>query len=293
MVAAARRIASRLAMARTGEIDATPTTVQDALHDVVARCIYGVDVNSMAADLAKVSLWMEAMSPGRPLSFLDHHIKVGNSLLGTTPALLHAGIPDAAYVALTSDDKAVVKAWKKLNEQQRSGQMSLLDEGGIEVGNDTQRRGTAEVAERSATATTLADIAWAAQRYATLQASDDVSRARLVADAWCAAFLSPKTTGDEPITHDTLVALADGTTSESVVAAVSAVASRHRLFQWHLEFPDIFQIPDSGPANTENGWIGGFSVMLGNPPWEALQMAEKNSRNPRPRHFIGQDRRSS
>jgi hypothetical protein len=275
MVATARRIASRLAMARTGEIDPTPTTLQDAMHDVVARCIYGVDINPMAADLAKVSLWMEAMSPGRPLSFLDHHIKVGNSLLGSTPALLHAGIPDAAYVALTSDDKAVVKAWKRLNEQQRSGQMSLLDEGRIEVGNDTQRKGTAEVAEWSATATTLAEIAWAAQRYATLQDSDEVSRARLVADAWCAAFLSPKTAGDEPITHDTLVALADGTTSESVVAAVSAVASRHRLFHWHLEFPEIFRVPNGGIANTSAGWTGGFSAMLGNPPWEALQMSEK------------------
>ena len=88
MVAAARRIATRLAMVRTGEVDPTPTTLSDAMHDVVARCIYGVDINPMAADLAKVSLWMEAMSPGRPLSFLDHHIKVGNALLGTTPALL-------------------------------------------------------------------------------------------------------------------------------------------------------------------------------------------------------------
>jgi hypothetical protein len=275
MVATARRIASRLAMARTGEIDPTPTTLQDAMHDVVARCIYGVDINPMAADLAKVSLWMEAMSPGRPLSFLDHHIKVGNSLLGTTAALLHAGIPDAAYVALTGDDKADVKAWKKLNEQQRSGQMSLLDEGGIEVGNDTQRRGTAEVAERSATATTLADTAWAAQRYATLQASEEVSRARVVADAWCAAFLSPKTKSAEPITHETLVALANGTASESVRAAVSAVASRHRLFHWHLEFPEIFRVPDGDVANKPTGWTGGFSAILGNPPWERVKLQEQ------------------
>ena len=93
LVAAARRIATRLATARTGEVDPTPTAYSDALHDVVARCIYGVDVNPMAADLAKVSLWLTAMSPGRPLSFLDHHIKVGNALLGTTPALLARGHP--------------------------------------------------------------------------------------------------------------------------------------------------------------------------------------------------------
>ena len=101
MVAAARRIAQRLATVRTGEIDPTPADAQNAMHDVVAQCVYGVDLNPMAADLAKVSLWLEAMTPGKPLSFLDHHIKVGNSLLGTTPALLHAGIPDSAYAALT------------------------------------------------------------------------------------------------------------------------------------------------------------------------------------------------
>lgn len=119
MVAAARRIASRLATVRTGEIDPTPEMFSDAMHDVVARCIYGVDLNPMAADLAKVSLWLEAMSSGRPLSFLDHHIKVGNALLGTTPALLHKGIPDAAYVALTGDDKPTVTAWRKFNATAR------------------------------------------------------------------------------------------------------------------------------------------------------------------------------
>ena len=50
----------------------------------------------MAVELCKVSLWIEAMEPGKPLSFLDHHIRCGNSLLGTTPALIEKGIPDGA-----------------------------------------------------------------------------------------------------------------------------------------------------------------------------------------------------
>ena len=274
MVAAARRIAQRLAIVRTGEIDPTPTMLQDAMHDVVTRCIYGVDLNPMAADLAKVSLWLEAMSPGRPLSFLDHHIKVGNALLGTTPALLAAGIPDAAYVKLTGDDAVVVKTWRKLN----AGQRSLLDEG-VDVGNATQRTLTAEVAAAAATSTTLAEVAWAAQRYATLRNSDEAVRARLVADAWCAAFLASKADGAEPIIGDTLDLLKHASLDgpdrpESMINTVSAVASQHRLFHWHLEFPEIFVVPDPGPAQTETGWIGGFSAMLGNPPWEALQMSE-------------------
>jgi type II restriction/modification system DNA methylase subunit YeeA len=59
---------------------------QHALRDVIGHCLYGVDINPMAAELCRVSLWLEAIEPGKPLSFLDHHIRVGNALLGTTPA---------------------------------------------------------------------------------------------------------------------------------------------------------------------------------------------------------------
>ena len=274
MVAAARRIATRLAMVRTGEIDPTPTTVSDAMHDVVARCIYGVDLNPMAADLAKVSLWLEAMTPGKPLSFLDHHIKVGNALLGTTPALLHAGIPDEAFVALTGDDKAVVKSWKKDNAQQRAGQGSLFDDSGVDVSNASMRKAALEVAERSEGATTLADVAWASQRYAAEVGSEDAIRARRTADAWCAAFLTPKTPDAVPLTQDVLNQVANGTATDDVLAAIDAIAARHRLFHWQLEFPEVFAVPDHEPASTESGWTGGFSAALGNPPWETLQMSE-------------------
>ena len=120
LVAAARRIAHRLAQVRNAESEPTPTQAQAALHDVVRLCIYGVDLNPMAAELAKVSLWLEAIQPGRPLGFLDAHIRVGNSLLGTTPALIAKGVPDAAFTAITGDDKKVAAAWKRANRAQRN-----------------------------------------------------------------------------------------------------------------------------------------------------------------------------
>ena len=94
LVAAARRLAARVAKVRADYTEPTPEDEQRAMHDVVDRCIYGVDINPLAAELAKVSLWLESVQPGRPLSFISSHIKVGNSLIGTTPALLAAGIPD-------------------------------------------------------------------------------------------------------------------------------------------------------------------------------------------------------
>jgi hypothetical protein len=91
LVGAAHRLARHLARVRAqaqGESEPSPLAHQQALRDVIGRCLYGVDVNPMAAELCRVSLWLEALEPGKPLSFLDHHIRVGNSLLGTTPELI-------------------------------------------------------------------------------------------------------------------------------------------------------------------------------------------------------------
>src|SRR6185503_7442376 len=93
LIAAAHRMAKRLAQVRTGDDEPAPEATRRALRDVIGRCLYGIDVNPMSAELCKVALWMEALEPGKPLSFLDHHIVVGNSLLGATPELIAAGVP--------------------------------------------------------------------------------------------------------------------------------------------------------------------------------------------------------
>jgi hypothetical protein len=104
LISAARRMARRLAQLRTGDAEPDPAALQKALRDVIGRCLYGVDANPMAVELCKVSLWLEALEPGKPLSFLDHQIRCGNSLLGTTPALLARGVPDEAFDAIEGDD---------------------------------------------------------------------------------------------------------------------------------------------------------------------------------------------
>lgn len=82
LIAAGHRIAGALASVRSGEAEATPEEVRTALREVVATCLYGVDLNPMAVELCRVALWLETLEPGKPLSFLDHHVRVGNSLLG-------------------------------------------------------------------------------------------------------------------------------------------------------------------------------------------------------------------
>ncbi|MFV2124839.1 Eco57I restriction-modification methylase domain-containing protein [Micromonospora sp. LOL_013] len=276
LIAAARRIAKRVAAEETDELEPTPLAVRSALRRVIGRCIYGVDVNEMAAELARVSLWLEAMEPGRPLGYLDANIRVGNSLLGVTPRLLADGIPDAAFTALTGDDKKVATALKKQNAAEAGGQTELLWSGGVQVGNAT-------LAEEAAQLTrvepgSLADVHVQAKRAQVLE--QERRHARLVADAWCAAFVQAKTPDSRgtAITQAVLERLGKGEASLELAAVEEQVERLHRqfrFFHWHIEFPHIFRVPDHGPVNDATGWQGGFSCVLGNPPWERVKLQEQ------------------
>ena len=104
LVAAARRLAKRLAQVRSDSTEPDSDVVLQAMRDVVSKCMYGAHINPMAVELCKIALWMEALEPGKPLSFLDSHIQCGNALLGTTPALMAKGIPDHAFAHFVGDE---------------------------------------------------------------------------------------------------------------------------------------------------------------------------------------------
>ena len=119
LLAAARRIGRELAKVRSGEEQPSPHAFRIAVRDVIAHCIYGVDLNPLAVDLCKLALWIEGHAAGLPLSFLDHHIKYGNSLIGTTQALIEAGLPDDLFKPVTGDDSKIAAFLKKRNKQER------------------------------------------------------------------------------------------------------------------------------------------------------------------------------
>ena len=129
LVGAAHRLARHLARVRAlaqGESEPSPLLYQHAVRDVIGHCLYGVDLNPMSAELCRVSLWLEALEPGKPLSFLDHHIRVGNSLLGATPELIAAGLPDEAFTAIEGDDKKACSLLKKRNKGERANVSGLF-----------------------------------------------------------------------------------------------------------------------------------------------------------------------
>ncbi len=278
LVAAAHRMAKRLASIRTGDTEPSPPETQKALRDVIGHCIYGVDINEMAVELCKVALWMEAIEPGKPLSFLEHHIQCGNSLLGTTPALMADGIPDEAFSAIEGDDKKKAAAIKKLNKTERekgSGSMFAQFEGGIELDSVDLLTKIKEI--DLVDDSSISGIRRKQELYEQFILRD-YKQAKVIADAWCAAFVWKKT-AEAPlaVTHDIFWLLRNKPQGvpPSTLAEIERLAAQYKFFHWHLAFPGVFRMDAVIAENKQAGWSGGFDVVLGNPPWEEIRPEEK------------------
>lgn len=275
LISAAHRIARRLASVRTGDTEPSPIQTRIALRDVISRCLHGVDVNEMAVELCKVSLWMEAMEPGKPLSFLDHRIAHGNSLIGATPPLLEGGVPDEAFKPLEGDEKATVTALRRRNKQEREGQGALL------FGPSPMELATSIAAQLTTIDAmqedTLADVQAKETRWLALQRSAEVARAQLSADAWCAAFVARKAKGSPPITEAFVRQALTHDQTELDPAAVTEVIrlrNEYRFLHLHLAFPHVFAVSSEVPQS-QRYVEAGFDLVLGNPPWERVKLQEK------------------
>ncbi|MFN8176409.1 MAG: N-6 DNA methylase [bacterium] len=278
LVAAARRIARRLASLRSGDEEPSPPDLQRALREVVGRCLYGIDLNPMALELCKVSLWMEAVEPGRPLSFLDSHVQVGNSLLGVTPTLLAGGIPKEAFTPIAGDDptfaKNLVQVRRYRDEQEARSQIRVPFA-------DDRKPVAVQLAERMARLDamreeSLADVRAKETAFRKFARSEEYQTTWRTADAWCAAFVWPKWRGaPDPVTDLVLRHLREQPSSvaSATRSEIDRVASQYAFFHWHLAFPQVFT--DGAEAANGPGWAGGFDAVLSNPPWERIKLQEQ------------------
>ena len=269
LLAAARKLAERLAALRSDDGVVTPPAYRHALREVIARCIYGVDRNPMAIELARTALWLEGFEEGRPLSFLDHHLQVGDALLGLTDLnVLEKGISKDAFKPLAGDDKEVSKALAKTNalalkQIQRdldSSQLSLAfgGEAGLQVLKSIEAMPTESTDEVRAKE----------EAYRQFLAQNDDSTVAHAADLFVAAFLMPKksATAEQVPTTATLIHEFSphdkSETHKDLVANARAVCEAAYVFHWPLAFPQVFA-------------LGGFDCVLANPPWEVSQMGEE------------------
>jgi hypothetical protein len=220
---------------------------------IAERCLYGVDINPMAVQLARLSLWLATLAADRPLTFLDHRLQSGNSLLGAfvdnlrrPPGRIRPFTPDAVRPGLF-DDASVETALRDALPVRFSLELTPDD--------------------------TLEHVRTKERALAALQHHDSrVSRWKRIANVWCAAWLS--SASDVPAAA--FGALTDHILSGrgSLPAHIAAhyagradeVAAARGLFHWELEFPEVFF-----DAKGQRLARPGFDAVIGNPPWEMIR----------------------
>jgi SAM-dependent methyltransferase len=257
LLAAARRIATEIAVLRTGEEQPSPTAYRAAVRDVIRACIYGVDLNPLAVELCKVALWLEAHNPGQPLNFLDHHIKCGNAIVGfVRQDELDKGVPTEAFATMPGDDKDLAAKWRNANKQDRADirQIRLAPPMQQRLeGRLTQWNELSALPER-----TPAEIETKKERFLAFTQGKDAFLLTQIAAIPITQFYVPKTPDNDSylITDSQFRRYwTDGVAPQGEATAMALeTAIEKRFFHWFLEFPEIIA-------------RGGFDCILGNPPY--------------------------
>jgi hypothetical protein len=219
---------------------------------VADRCLYGVDVNPLAVEMAKLSLWLVTLEKGRPFTFLDHAIKYGDSLLGVSDVRQVEDFtldPDGRSRFLFLAD-ASRRALQKADERRkRLENFTVLD---IRDASEKARL-LNEAEDAAAAAKTIGDVLIglalseaAGRRNGELPTRDDAER--LVQEA----FAEKVSTDARRTGLDRLAELAKRFLGNDRVRS-------WRPFHWPLEFPEVF----AASKSTETG----FSAIVGNPPF--------------------------
>ena len=242
------------------------------LRRVIAeRCLVGVDRNPTAVQLARLSIWLMTLAHGKPLGFLDHQLRVGNSLVGATPEDL----------------------WR-LNEggARRSPEVpSLFD--GLDLAHSVRQaaRPFRELIERADD--TVADVRTKEALWRQFNGSSSALQAwRLACSLWCARFFWPDERDGASLPRPSpaecraaidAIVRGDVTLARSHVQQLAGAAERaaaaHGFFHWPLEFPDVFY-DTTGASRLD----AGFDAVLGNPPWEMLRSDDVNGNGAAARH---------
>ena len=305
VLAMARTIAWYICTLRTGEDNPASLDYRQALREVISRCVYAVDYNPDAVELCKVVLWIEGYCAGKPLSFLDHHIRCGNSVLGVSALqMLIDGVPDKA---LTAEDKDTLKALKKMNQEAikavngDSGNEQLL---GLENSFGVENITTAQIGLADKIRfinhlpeDTLEEEIIKQERWKELMDSARVDCLRRACDIYTYAFYNT-------VKHEEIIKEKEDVNgkwqlepevpyTKTVIRALQEIDAMECLEKgkplptYYLQLSADFKTEVKRMADEQRffHWCvefpevfaanKGFDVMCGNPPWDKLQMEEE------------------
>ncbi|MCB2211766.1 hypothetical protein KQI52_06605 [bacterium] len=243
---------------------------------VVERCVYGVDLDALAVELSRLSLWIETLDHSLPMTFLDHKIKVGNSLVGAWfDQFLHYPImawereggdknhtngvhyrKEEWTKAIKARAATAKKDMKAFIIGSRFPSLYPIDLSTVRTEHDA-----AVQAMDAIHALGIAQVDQRAEQYAAFRSSDEFRRIKDAFDLWCALWFWPPDEIDEAPMP---TAFTEGRISDRASRIVNELSARLQFFHWELEFPDVFNVASEG-----------FDATVGNPPWETLQPNSK------------------
>jgi hypothetical protein len=230
--------------------DVTPADRVTLRREIASRCLFGVDLNPMAVQLARLSLWLATLAADKPLSFLDHHLVAGHSLIGATP-------------------EDVARQPGGARSRRRSERLTLFDETEFPA---TLAHAALVMSKVSTEPDESAEIVRAKERTIhTLKADDSsLSKWKAALDLWCAAwFWSDGAAPGRTVFVDLVSRLLDrpSTLPDRVATELlersKTIAGTHRFLHWPLTFPDVFAAAPDRPS--------GFDAVIGNPPWDMVR----------------------
>ena len=265
------RLGDELIPCRIDQDEFEPRLKAVLRRHVVERCLYAVDLDPLAVELCRLSLWIETMDRTLPFGFLDHKVKCGNALIGAWFDQF-AHYPAMAWKNRDGGDRnhnggvhfaknARTKALKAFVKEKLTPDLALLLRGADLFQEDLLQSAATAHAEACEVlsamhAMPVQDAAARAQTYRQeFEGSPAWQRLKTAMDLWCACwFWPPNELACAPLPRQF------ATPSAETLAVAKHVAQTHRFFHWELEFPDVFDAAGAG-----------FDALLGNPPWENSQ----------------------
>jgi hypothetical protein len=264
LVSACRYLAHAYEQAIVRDGDCQPDEIDERdragfRRQIAQHCLYGVDLNPTAVQLARLSLWLATLSADKPLTFLDHHLVIGDSVIGASLVDIARRPPPRG-----------VRSMAKLPAA------SLFDDGDLEPSLAhvvSERKWLAETPDDK-----LDTVREKEKRLERLLRAD---RWKRLADLWCACWMwRDRTTAPQPAVfcalHDLIAtgrSTLPGPVADRLLTEAESIAHTRRFFHWMLEFPELY-FDNSGRALQNPG----FDAVIGNPPWDMLRADSGDAR---------------
>lgn len=305
VLAMARTLAWYICTLRTGEDNPASQDYREALREVIQKCIYAVDYNPDAVELCKVVLWIEGYCAGKPLSFLDHHVRCGNSVVGVTnlDSLLD-GVPKEAFSAEDKEtkkkiidlNKAALKDVTLVQAGKSAGYAVTLFSGDIAIQSiDGEQVGLAgKVKEINALPEdSLLQELTKQSKWEELMQSPRVKCLRRACDIYTYSFFKQfkkedfKSEFDEEANTFTSFDIPYTRTVFNALQEIKYLDYTAEEMEGLQVLSDSFkrEVNEVARANRFFHWCvefpevfadgGGFDVMCGNPPWDKIKVEDK------------------